>query len=213
VKHKSIRLPQVDTSRDPVPDQDQRWFLGGPNLYHDGWLYLQQGWAETVRAYEANPESFYNAWHYLNEHPIYWQLWREPDPEHLNYRNLDHGFGMLRGIDVDVVRVNPADQRISEDPALNTLMQVWLETGEIGWPGNDRYHNCKLDCGGATYEEAIVRLARRVHGYYGNDRRRCDPQYTARRRERTQQRLRRRYGPAAGKGDTDERERSSGPAG
>jgi hypothetical protein len=187
MKQKPIRLPKLAT----VVPGDKR----SSRLYYDLRLYLETGWHETVRAYEANPGSFYNAWHYLNEHPVYWKLERygagQADLDALPLRHLkwllhDYGFGS-GGISMAVARVAP-DGRTSGDPALNTRTEVWLETGEFAWsavsehhvePGT-HYHNYKLDCGGGTYEEAVVKMARNVHRFYGNDRRRCAPEYEQR---------------------------------
>jgi hypothetical protein len=73
VKHKAYTLPGLATK---VPASARanwppRW---SRRLYYDVWLYLQSDWDATCRAYEARPGDFYNAWRYLNDHPIYWRL-------------------------------------------------------------------------------------------------------------------------------------------
>lgn len=183
LKNKSIILPKLKT----VIPGDKR----GSRLYYDLRLYLELEWSETVRAYEANPSSFYNAWRYLDNHPIYWQLSRYPgknDVPRQHMRNLDHGNGFGNGgIWMSVERVDVTG-KVSRDPALNRRTEVWLETGEWSWAesehGASHYHNYKLDCGGPTYEAAVVKMARNVHRFYGNDRRRCEPEYSERRRRR-----------------------------
>ena len=192
MKQKPVRLPKLATA---VPG-DKR----SSRLYYDLRLYLETGWQDTVRAYETSPDSFYNAWCYLNEHPVYWKLVRyghgQEDLDALpdnHMRWLEHGYGFTDGgIWIAVARVDPATGALSNDPALNTRTEVWLETGEFAWsavkehhiePGT-HYHNYKLDCGGETYEQAVIALARNVHRFYGNDRRRCAPEYQQRQRAR-----------------------------
>ena len=217
VKYKPIELPDLATSSEPG------WLNPDGMLYYDAWLYLRAGWDETCRTYEANPGSLYNAWHYLNDHPIYWQLRGGPPAGSMipacardlrdrireagivsslkddlgglvddleavgtgrpkrgprrHVRNLEHGYGFdSGGITITVERVNPADGKISADPALNTRTEFWYETGEWLWARNDqgvRVHAYKLDGGAPTYEQAVIDLARKVHHHYGNDRRQC----------------------------------------
>jgi hypothetical protein len=157
-------------------------------LYYDLQLYLHQDWWKIARAYEADPDSFYNAWQYLDGHPIYWRLNadRRPKQPLLHMAHLEHenGFGS-GGVWMSVAKVHPKTKRHTDDPALNTRTEVWLETGEWSWVVDEsrhiglhtHYHNYKLDCGGATYEEAVVKMARNVHRVYGNDRQRCEPGY------------------------------------
>lgn len=71
--------------------------------------------------------------------------------------------------DFNVVKVNPetGELEIEEDKLhLNTKTEVWLEFG--GWceEENCRYHDYDLDCGGDTFEEAIIKLANLVDKYY-----------------------------------------------
>jgi len=190
MKRKPARLPKLET-RAPG-----KTMLGGSRsrLYYDLRLYLEQDWEATARAFEANPGSFVSAWRYLDGHPIYWRLLASDDKlPAWHMAHLEHGYGFSNGgIWVSVTRVNPATGSISEDPALNTRTEVWLETGEWSWAVDEKrhiscethYHNYKLDCGGTTYEEAVVEMARNVHRFYGNDRRRCEPEWGDRRRAR-----------------------------
>lgn len=67
----------------------------------------------------------------------------------------------LEALDIEVVKVNPVTKRIENDPDKNTLVQVWLESGP-----EYRTHDYMLDCGGNTFEEAIIRLAENVRCYY-----------------------------------------------
>ena len=85
---------------------------------------------------------FYEAFHFLNEHPYFEEEF-------------------LSCLDVSVVKVCPETKCVEEDLSLNTMTNVWLEAGKPG------YHDLELDCGGETYEEAIVELANRVYYTYG----------------------------------------------
>lgn len=72
----------------------------------------------------------------------------------------------ITALDVDVAMVNPDTREIDRDPAKNTRREIWLETGpEVG------LHDWMLDCGGESFEEAIIKLASLVEKYYGDDRR------------------------------------------
>ena len=80
-------------------------------------------------------------------------------------------------LDIDVLKVNPDTNSIDDDSKKNTKTSVWLETGayikdddalSIGC--SHFYHDYYLDCGGYTFEDAIIQLAELVMKYYGKDR-------------------------------------------
>ena len=58
--------------------------------------------------------------------------------------------------------------------ASTTEREIWLEFGPFPsyegaeYDTNDRMHDPRLDCGGKTFEEAIINLARLVKKYYGD---------------------------------------------
>lgn len=64
-------------------------------------------------------------------------------------------------IDEHVVKVNPETNRIDDDISKNTKVEVWLESGPY------EVHDPDLDCGGETYEKAIITLAEKVKAKYG----------------------------------------------
>lgn len=75
----------------------------------------------------------------------------------------------LECLDIAVVKVDPATKRIEDDFSRNTETAVWLECGKHAGPREQHnYHDPRLDCGGATFEEAIIKLAQAVRKYYGN---------------------------------------------
>lgn len=92
--------------------------------------------------------NFYDAWHFLVEHP-----------------RFEDKF-MTECLTVDVVKVNPKTKIREEDDNLNTETNVWLECGDFSEEGYAT-HEIALDCGADTFEEAIVKLANLVAKHYG----------------------------------------------
>lgn len=96
---------------------------------------------------------FYEAYSFLDFHPIF---------------QNKHGIGHLSdSLDISVVKVNPANDTVEEDQSLNTAVRVWLECGEH----TEEYgytHDYDLDCGGETFEKAIVELANLVFEKHGD---------------------------------------------
>lgn len=189
--HKDYVLPEVDLSHDEGdPDWDGRHFVpiegrsgsrwvSPPGVAARAWEATQESWKEIVYDYEFNPDDFYNSWHYLEDHPMFWEFrdhkvddW---GPNH--YHRLFIGCGIPNCVDVMVVKVNPETGKI--DDGLNTKTMIWLEAGPSSLFSNeygfhDRSHDIALDCGADTFEAAITILARLIWENYGNDRRICD---------------------------------------
>jgi hypothetical protein len=134
----------------------------------------ERDWRATVAAYAARPTDFYQAWYYLEDHPIFWG-----DHVGTSY------FGLI--LDQHVARINPATGQVDSDPACNTQMEIWLEAGPTyvrsERPDDERWqearpdetviwnvHDPRLDCGGPTHELAIIVLAQLVRERYGDDR-------------------------------------------
>ncbi len=63
---------------------------------------------------------------------------------------------------VHVARVNPEMDSIDDDDTKNTKVEIWLETGPYEAEYGQCSHDYHLDCGGGTYEEAIIALAANV---------------------------------------------------
>ena len=91
--------------------------------------------------------TFYEAWHYLYKHPMFQDCFQEC-------------------LDIEVVKINPETKCVDDNETLNTATEIWLECG----PYYDSMgtHDIDLDCGGATFEEAIIKLAQLVKKYYPN---------------------------------------------
>ena len=95
--------------------------------------------------------SFYDAWNYLNNHKLYCNEFGDND--------------FVNCIDIEVVKVNPDTMEISDNEDENTKVQVWLESGSYD-KDDGYYHDLDLDCGGDTFEQAIVNLAELVYKKY-----------------------------------------------
>lgn len=166
LEHKAIVWPEVSTTDIPTTK---------PGFHASYWEILQAEWTEIVQEYEEDPDTFYRAWHYLNDHPMFWRFRPHNDTpdNHVMWLEQSYGFGS-DGINMMVMLVDETGT-VNEDESKNVNTEVWLEAGK--WyllPGEHENHvhehDYELDCGGATYEEAVVKLARLVHERYGNDR-------------------------------------------
>lgn len=134
----------------------------------------------SVRAAQMFTD-FYQAWWFLYNHPIFDDT---PKKMMLEEETIPGTFSRFEDcLDVDIVKVNPKTNRIDDDDKLNTETRVWLECGpwvhrdrEMSQESRDRgcydffpegrSHDWHLDCGGRTYEEAIVKLANLVFQHY-----------------------------------------------
>lgn len=96
--------------------------------------------------------NFYEAYHFLKKHSIFKGRF-------------------LEGLDILVVKVDPETEYIEDDKSRNTAVRVWLETGPCL---EEKEYGCcwgydfELDCGGKTFEEAIIKLAENVKKKYGD---------------------------------------------
>lgn len=116
--------------------------------------------------------TFYDAWWFLAEHPAFRHL-KDGEPDVIP--------GFMGNLSVEVQRVDPETRDYSDAP--DAVTAVWLEAGPwttlpqednpAGPITRDTYdeigsHDTRLDCGGATYEEAIVKMAALVLEHYGD---------------------------------------------
>lgn len=88
---------------------------------------------------------FYEAWWYLEGHEIFHSC-----------------FDLC--LVIEVQKVDSAWRVVQDDKRRNTRVEVWLECG--GLENGIGTHDPRLDCGGDTFEEAIIELARLVKKYY-----------------------------------------------
>lgn len=186
-----IELPEVpcDTPEDHqgkgFVDEKIRKLMTDRNLYAQIQEHRHREWTEIVRAFEAEPGDFYRAWHYLNQHPLFWCVGgRRNKPMPVHEKHLIHDRGVAEGLDLSVVKVDPNTRRVEmveegsgEDP--NTQTEVWYELCFHRWGAqydDVRVHVWQADGGGDTYEEAVLKAAQQVHDLYGNDRQIFDRQ-------------------------------------
>lgn len=116
---------------------------------------------EAAHAYQANPESFYEAYRFLNLHPAFWTC---QDAEvHPYFWNTDCG-----------VRTFSQYVTLDEEGEGPPTHRVMLEAGVHYGPAyRETYHDWRLDTEADTFEEAYVELARLVNTVYdwaGEDR-------------------------------------------
>ena len=90
---------------------------------------------------------FYLAFHFLDQHEMF-----------------QGHFESCLGI--SVVKVNPETKAIEDDEEKNTEVNVWLECGK--YSAHHSWHDYSLDCGGRTFEDAIIELANLVWETYGD---------------------------------------------
>lgn len=110
---------------------------------------------------------FYEAWWFLNECKSFKA--KEEDYKKLEYSDhlaktmSEEQSYFQNSLCIEVRKVNPENDIIERKVNLNTKTVVWLECGS---PYYDEYtntiltyHNWNWDCGGDTFEEAIINLA------------------------------------------------------
>ena len=100
-------------------------------------------------------KDFYQSWHFLNSHSEF---------------NTEE-FCFMDCLDVSVVKVNLETNSIDDDFSKNTKVEFWLECGPREYCEDFGRivptHDLDLDCGGETFEDAIIELARLVSCCYG----------------------------------------------
>lgn len=107
---------------------------------------------------------FYEAYTFLENHKMtktYSKL--ENDSKEVEFNHF------YKSLDIAVVKVNPetCELEYKQDRLhLNTKTEVWLELGAWNEEYKVAYHDYDLDCGGDSFEEAIINLANLVDKYY-----------------------------------------------
>lgn len=97
---------------------------------------------------------FYAAWWYLHDH--------------LMFRDEIGASRFATEMWVHVARVNPETDSVDDDDTKNTKVEIWLEAGPYEAEYGQCSHDYPLDCGGGTYEKAIIALAANVRARYGD---------------------------------------------
>lgn len=115
---------------------------------------------------------FYEAWWYLNECQSF-----KATKEDLRKIGISDNLAKImseqtsyfsESLCIEVQKVNPENNTI-DDEKLNTKIEVWLECGSPFYNEITNtiltYHNWDWDCGGDTFEEAIINLANIIWEY------------------------------------------------
>jgi hypothetical protein len=139
---------------------------------------------------------FHDAWNFLVKHKIFNLRVTQSsiiEPNSIMGFILDKRIGDLYKnvnrisyfdlhLSIMVVKVNPKLNKIDADDSLNTETQVWLESGPICLINEDLEidgdniggsHDYELDCGGPTFEEAIIKMSHLVKEKYGDNTNDC----------------------------------------
>ena len=103
---------------------------------------------------------------FTDAHEAFWFLNNHTVHGHLNT-------GFIDVLDVAVMKVDPQTRRVEDDRARNTEIEIWLESGPGYTDPSDNmgsvpWHDIDLDCGGPTFEAALIRLAELVAAKYGD---------------------------------------------
>lgn len=83
-----------------------------------------------------------------------------------------------KNLHIEYVLVNPKTNRISNKKKKNTKVRVWLEVSYPHFEHDESFLgtearfistiDAKLNSGGDTFEEAIIKLAKQVYKHYGD---------------------------------------------
>lgn len=108
-----------------------------------------------------------------NAYDAFWFLSRHPKAVDKPFNDetsiLDSAF--IDNIEVIYVKVDPETNTVT-DTDKDTLVEVWLESGPYEWsePLKEYLptHDPRLDCGGDTFDDALIELANLVKEHYGD---------------------------------------------
>jgi len=131
---------------------------------NDAVVFVHQ-YLRTQQDPQIYADEVYTAWWWLIMHPAFNHVGGRP--------------GFPDALNVEVSKVNPKTNSVDDDKTLNTKVEIWLEVGpwvdpsEAGYPEDwtapeMASHDFNLDCGGDTFEEAIIKMAELVKKHYGD---------------------------------------------
>ena len=109
--------------------------------------------------------SAYDAFWFLHDHSEFYNPRMMADYP----KCPDMWSGFNKCFDWQYQKVNPTTNSISDKLHENTKVQIWIECGAYSKVGGSYYpsHDTKLDCGGDTFDEALINLANLVLKHYG----------------------------------------------
>jgi hypothetical protein len=100
---------------------------------------------------------------WLGAHDAYWWVWSHPK---LQFEGCVGAW-----IDIAPYKVDPETRFVEKDSTRNTHIEFWVEAGSYTRYEDEGIlpsHNYDLDCGGDTWEEAVLNLAKLVLLKYGD---------------------------------------------
>lgn len=71
-----------------------------------------------------------------------------------------------RHLDIEIVKVNPDTPRVDDDKTKNTKVEYWIESGYFDKDFNSFCHDTNLDCGGDSFDEALIAFRNLVEKHY-----------------------------------------------
>jgi len=110
-------------------------------------------WIRTAKAYLADPENWYLAYHFIEHHPIFWSRRYWKDGVDFDWNTNAGQTGMWQGVSMN-----------------NGKPVVMLEHGAAVGPSfTMHYHDHKMDVWADSFEDAYVQYAKNVHKYFTLD--------------------------------------------
>lgn len=152
-----------------VKEKPQRKIMNA----HDAWWFLHEHPAFQLR--EQVPVTAKEALKKVKRTRIrkdrngnLWRVW----PKSLNWHVIEHNLN---------IHYTVVDERgrINDDKSKNQYQACWLEFGPMEWGYHTEWekkereyrihtHDIDLDCGAATFDQALVKLAKLVQKKYGD---------------------------------------------
>jgi hypothetical protein len=118
---------------------------------------------KLAKKYFKDRKNFYNAYHFLAQHPVFWSLHGELPQSKMLFWETDYGFDkMWHTVYRD--RTGKVIHLLEHGPYMDSEEEITGVKQII--PCRIPSHDIRLDVIGNTYEEAIIKLAKRVHKFY-----------------------------------------------
>lgn len=149
-----------------VDKASRRMFLarGDEELWSLSYAY--DFFKKLYKKYLKNKKDFYNAYQFLTHHPVFWSLNGELKQKGMLFWETNAGLDkMWHTIYKD--KNNVLVHLLEHGPFMDSDEK--FEGEIVAAPCRIPSHDIRLDVIGLTYEEAIVRLAKRVNKFYSSN--------------------------------------------
>lgn len=122
----------------------------------------------------TNIKTAYDAFWFIHNHPAGWEIWQDSNKN----KYIVQQCGRMN-FDISPNKVNPKTKIVDKDKKKNTKVEWWVENG-YSILKDSRYlkddevlvselcHDVKLDCGGDSYDEALINSAKLIRKNYGD---------------------------------------------